>query len=175
MIRIATAECFTHGNVAREIHAFSRGYPRTYSWRLSPEQYRLSVVAGLFIPTLGGVRSILGFEPLPPADTLDDIKVYDQASDEVMAVKMAEAVRGRTGAVIGIGTTAGIGRGGIAIVSGTRKVLSTSDVYADLRFPDPGEIRRRQESGLFTALRLLERLLENDLPPGKPGEILRVS
>lgn len=174
IIRIATAECFTQGNVAREIHAFSRGYPRTYSWRLSPEEYRLSVVAGLFIPTLTGVRSILGFEPLPPVEILDDIKVYDQASDELMAVRMADAVREITGAVIGIGTTAGIGRGGIALVSGTRKILSTSDVYADLRSPDPGEIRRRQESGIYTALRLLECLLENDLPPGKPGEILRI-
>lgn len=168
MIKIATAECFTHGLVGREIHAFSRGYPSHYPWSLDPGKYPLSLVAGLFIPTLSGVRSILHFEPLPPKETLNDIKVYDQQADEAMALKMAEAIREITGSHIGIGTTAGIGRGGIALVADDITILATSEVYADLRTSDPASIMKRQESGIRTTLQILEGLLtEGTLPlPG---------
>jgi uncharacterized protein (UPF0254 family) len=168
MIRIATAECFTHGRVGREIHAFSRGYPSGYAWTLDPKDYRVSLVAGLFIPTLSGVRSVLGIEPLPPKETLDDIKVYDQASDKVMALKMAEAVKGITGSHIGIGTTAGIGTGGIALVTDKIRLLAGSEVYADLLTSNPALIMKRQESGVHAALRMLEGLLgdENSTLPG---------
>lgn len=167
IIRIAAAECFTQGNVGREIHAFSRGYPGMYSWGLSQENYRLSLVAGLFIPTLSGLRDILGIDPLLPAETIDNIKVYDQSSDVIMARIMAEAVREITGATIGIGTSAGIGKGGIALVTDTRIMAGTSSIYADLCTSGPGLICERQRSGLITTLKLLECLLENDFPPEK--------
>ena len=167
MIKIATAECFTHGTVGREIHAFSRGYPRTYAWTLDPKKFSLSLSAGLFLPTLTGVRSILRIEPLPPVETLNDIKVYDQESDEVMAVKMAEAIKTITGSDLGIGTTAGIGKGGIALVSDSIRLLSTTEVYADLRSSDPAQIHMRQESGIRKSLLLLERLLKGEFSSGE--------
>lgn len=167
MITIATAECFTHGRVGREIHAFARGYPARYAWTLDPERYALSLVADLFIPTLSGVRRILRFEPLPPQDCLDDIKVYDQEGDEAMAVKMAAAVREIAGSSIGIGTTAGIGQGGVALVAEGVTMTATSGVYADLRTSDPAAILRRQEAGMHTALRMLERYLGEEVGPGR--------
>ncbi|MDD5143609.1 UPF0254 family protein [Methanoregula sp.] len=173
MIRIATAECFTHGLIGREIHAFSRGYPRQYSWKLDPRRYRLSLVCGLFIPTLSGVRSILRISPVPPFEILDGIKVYDQESDDVMALRMAEAVREITRAHIGIGTTAGIGRGSIAVAGKELKLLTRSDVYADLRSSDPSVILARQESGIRKCLHLLEDLIGNDLQPSKDGNVIR--
>ncbi|KUK00612.1 MAG: hypothetical protein XD44_1329, partial [Methanobacteriaceae archaeon 41_258] len=81
MIRIATAECFTHGKIAREIHAFSQGYPLSYKWTIQPKDYKLSLIAGLFIPTISGIKKILKFEPPPPTEIMDDIKVYDEATD----------------------------------------------------------------------------------------------
>lgn len=176
MIRIATAECFTHGRVAREIHAFSRGYLSEYAWRLAPETVSLSLVAGLFIPTVEGVRTILRFDPLPPIETIQGIKVYDEEGDREMAVKMAMAVREITSSDIGIGTTAGIGRGGIAIVNGDMTLLSTSGVYADLWTSDPVSIMERQEGGIQTALMLLEDLLcERDVtsPTGGITGVIR--
>jgi Uncharacterized protein conserved in archaea len=161
-IKIATAECFTQGNIGREIHAFSRGYPTSYAWTLDPQTTGLSLVTGLFIPTLTGVRSILKIEPLAPVETISDIKVYDQEGDEVMAVRMAEAVKKITGCDIGIGTTAGIGNGGIALVSDEIQLLTTSGIYADLRSPDPAQILMRKEAGITKALRLLERQLEGE-------------
>lgn len=174
MIRIATAECFTHGHVGREIHAFSRGYPRGYPWRLDPAVHHLSLVAGLFIPTLSGVHHILGITPLPPFEIIDDIKVYDQESDEVMALKMAEAVREITRADIGIGTTAGIGKGGIAVVTRDIKLLTNAGIDVDLRSSDIDLILKRQESGIQKTLRTLECLLSHRIPPGNENEFVRI-
>lgn len=166
--RIATAECFTHGRVAGEIHAFSRGYPSRYLRTLDPKTCRLSIVAGLFIPTLSGVRSILQVEPLRPVTVIDEIKIYDQYGDEEMALLMAEAARTLTGADIGIGTSAGIGQGGIAVVSDGSTLSGSSEIYADLRRSDRALIREREESGVTVALCLLERLLEEE-DGGKPA------
>lgn len=173
MIRIATAECFTHGIVGREIHAFSRGYSRSYPWTIDPRTFRLSLVAALFVPTLSGVRHLLDIDPVPPLEILDDIKVYDQESDEVMALKMAKAVREITRSDIGIGTTAGIGRGGIAIVARDMRLLTATDVDADLRSSDHSVILKRQKSGVQKTLSALEALLTGTLPPSAEEGLVR--
>jgi len=160
-IRVATAECFTHGKVAEEVHAFSRGYPGNYTWRLSPEKYGLSLVAGLFIPTLSGVRTILRIDPLPVITSIDDIKVYDQDGDLAMALIMAEAVKSITGSEIGIGTSAGIGKGGVAIVCDAVKIINKTEISADLRSSLPSEILARQKSGIDIALLCLEKCLSD--------------
>ncbi|MBE2900249.1 hypothetical protein DNK57_05440 [Methanothermobacter thermautotrophicus] len=159
MMRVATAECFTHGFVAREIHAYSMGYPGGYKWSVDVE---VALVAGLFIPTLSGIRSILKFEPPEPSATLNDIKVYTEEEDKRVALMMARSVRELTSADLGIGTTAGIGRGGIAVVSEDREEVINSDVEADLRFSGADEILRRQKSGIHRALELFESFLKSD-------------
>ncbi|BDH78895.1 hypothetical protein MTTB_02740 [Methanothermobacter tenebrarum] len=159
LIRIATAECFTHGKIAREIHAFSQGYPLSYKWTINPKNYKLSLIAGLFIPTISGIKKILKFEPLPPTEVIDDIKVYDETADKKMAKKMAMAIKDITGADVGIGTTAGVGRGGIAVISDEIEAIGSSDVYADLRSSPATEIMKRQQSGVEKALKLLEDTL----------------
>lgn len=174
MITIATAECFTHGQVGREIHAFSRGYPAGRAWRLDPKKHCLSLVAALFIPTIAGVRSVLRFEPPPPVETLDGIKVYDQQGDGETALMMAGAVREITGADIGIGTTAGIGMGGIALVDDETALLATSGVYADLRSSDPASIMERQAAGIQTALSMLEGMVLGETPSLPEGAALTI-
>ena len=113
LLKISTAECFTHGKVGQEIHAFARGYPLTYPWEISHKEFKLSLVCGLFIPTLSGVEKVLGFEPIPPLYAPDDIKIYDQKRDQTMAIQMATSVRRLTRSHVGIGTSAGIGTGGV--------------------------------------------------------------
>lgn len=159
MLKVATAECFTHGKVAQELHSFARGYPCQYPFALQREEADISVVAGLFIPTISGVKTILRIEPLAPKTVMDDIKIYEQEQDCRMAMRMADAVMRLTGADIGIGTTAGIGNGAVAVV-GMGKIYSRiPDVYADLRSSDAKLLRKREKSGVFTALRLFEEFL----------------
>lgn len=173
MIRIATAECFTHGIVGREIHALSRGYPSGTGWTPDPSVPRLSLVAALFIPTLSGIYHILGITPLPPFAMIDDIKVYDQQDDEAMALMMAEAVRTITLADIGIGTTAGIGNGGIAVVARDIRLVTTSGIHADLRSSPPDCILKRQNAGVHKTLEVLEAVLLNRILPDEQDTIIR--
>ena len=164
-LKIATVECFTNGKVAGELHAFSRGYPYQYPFAINPDDIELSVVAGLFLPTLSSVKTILRIEPLEPKTVVDAIKVYDQENDCRMAFRMAEAVMRLTGADIGIGTTAGIGKGAVAVVA-TGKIYSrTSAVSADFRSDAPDILIKREKSGVFTALKLFEEFLTKGSNP----------
>lgn len=178
MIRIATAECFTHGILAREIHALAQDYEDNFA-----SNYRglvnkvqkdclkdailddkcsifdlkdLSVTCGLFIPTLDAVKSILKIEnPVEPLELVKGIKVYDDAGDIEMSILMAEAVKKISSSSIGIGTTAGIGYGGIAIVDDDMIISTSSDVSADLIKADSNNLYRRQKSGIEKTLKLL--------------------
>lgn len=178
MITIATAECFTHGILAREIHALAQDYENRFAsnyWKLINDAQKdclkdailkdkcsifdlrdLSVTCGLFIPTLDAVKSILQIEnPLEPLELIKGIKVYDDAGDIEMSIQMAEAVKKIAGTSIGIGTTAGIGYGGIAIVDDDMIINTSSDVSADLIKANSNDLHRRQKSGIEKTLRIL--------------------
>jgi len=156
MIKIATAECFTHGKIAQEIHAFSQSYPQNYRWKLDPSVFNISLVAGMFIPTIKGVENVLKFEPLPPLETINDIKVYNQEEDLEMAILMARAMKKITLSDIGIGTTAGVGKGGIAVCNDKFILSSSSEVETDLRNNNSDLIFKRQKSGIEIGLKLLD-------------------
>lgn len=159
IVRVALAECFTQGNVCREIHAHSMGYPLTYQWKRDSGRIPISVVAGLFIPTLSGIRTFLHFEPLIPAFVKNDIKIYDQEQDIQMALLMAQSVKTLSGADIGIGTTAGVGKGAVAVVYNGGSTVSTSDVYADLLSSPSWLIGERQRSGVKISLQIFESVI----------------
>ena len=88
-------------------------------------------------------------------------------ADELKAVaeeakNMAESVKKLTGADIGIGTTAGIGEGGIAVHGNETVVIGTSDVYADLTNIDNDLIFKRESFGIDNALGMLELVISKD-------------
>lgn len=178
MITIATAECFTHGILAREIHALAQGYEDNfgskYSYLVNEVQKDclkdailedkcsifdltdLSVTCGLFIPTLDAVKSILQIEnPVEPLELIKGIKVYDDSGDIEMSILMAEAAKKIADASIGIGTTAGIGYGGIAIVDDDVIISTSSDVSANLIDADSNNLYMRQKSGIEKTLKIL--------------------
>ncbi|ADC46384.1 hypothetical protein mru_0533 [Methanobrevibacter ruminantium M1] len=186
MITIATAECFTHGILAREIHALAQDYDDIFAssyWGLVNKVQKdcikdailedkcsifdlrdLSVSCGLFIPTLDAVKSVLKIEnPLEPLTLIDGIKVYDDDGDREMAILMAEAAKKVSGSDIGIGTTAGIGYGGIAIVDDDIVISTSSDVYADLVNVDSDDLYMRQRSGIEKTLKILIYYLNDNL------------
>lgn len=164
MIKIATAECFTHGKIGRELHALAQDYEGSFGrdYIEDPSQYggfdysQLSVTCSLFIPTIEAVQTVLQVpNPPEPQELIKGIKVYNEKQDLEVSGIMAEAVKNLTDCDIAIGTTAGIGRGGIAIVSDEYEILATSDVDTDLRDKNSETLFLRQESGINKALELL--------------------
>ncbi|MBV1768345.1 MAG: UPF0254 family protein, partial [Methanobacterium sp.] len=130
-IKISCAECFTHGKIAREIHSFAIGYPLNYKWDIKPSEVKTSFIGGVFAPTINSVESLLKIKPLKPLLTLEGIKVYEEKEDLIMASMMAQSVREITDADIGIGTSAGIGKGGIVVCNDKIILSCTSEVPAD--------------------------------------------
>jgi uncharacterized protein (UPF0254 family) len=161
MIKIATAECFTHGMIGRELHSFSRGYPSIIPSDFFKTPRDISVVCSMFIPTVESLKNVLGVEAPKPFETLDGIKVYREAEDRKVALLMAESVREISDADIGVGTTAGIGRGGIAFSTPRFNLVTSSMISIDLRSASPQEIISREESGTLEALKFLKNILEN--------------
>ena len=165
MLRVATAECFTHGYVGREIHASASGYTGELGSEILGTELegRVSVVAACFIPTISGLRGLLGVDPPEPDyTTKSGAKAYSEEKDREVAKLMARAVRERTGADVGIGTTAGIGRGAICLDDGRVTVVARTDVHANLLRPDE-RIARRQRQGVRRALLLFRAYVEGEL------------
>jgi uncharacterized protein (UPF0254 family) len=143
MIRVATAECFTHGMIARELH-------------LRRKRYGISVVCGLFLPTLESLR-VLGIKDLPkPVAIVDGIKIYDEEGDKIVAFEMARRVMEMFKTDVGIGSSAGIGRGCVAVVSKHHSIYAKTDVYANFLTSDEELILKRHRSGVEKALKLFE-------------------
>ena len=168
MIKIATAECFTQGKIGRELHAIAQGYEgefgRDYVKNL--EEYgdfdynELSITCSLFIPTIEAVVKILNVENPPKPDKLiKGIKVYDEKGDLNVSKIMARAVKDLTDCNIAVGTTAGIGRGGICIISEKYEISTTTDIYADLCENNSDDLFKRSENGIGKALEILLLLL----------------
>ena len=204
MITIATAECFTHGFIAHELHVLAQGYKDKFGSNFEDlinsiiqdyvedksdinkksnseynSQYNseynsenelstfnfddLSVISGMFIPTLTAVYNILKIkDPIEPISLIKDIKVYNTDDDRKMAIKMAEAVRNLSCSDIGIGTTAGIGYGGIAIVDKDMIIVTSSDVYANLIECKSDDLYNRQINAIKKTLRIFIYYLNKD-------------
>ena len=171
MIRIATAECFTHGEIGRELHALAQNYDGDFGCRYieNPEKYgdfdynELSVTCSLFIPTIEAVKKVLNVaNPPKPDNLIKGIKVYDEKGDMEVSKIMAQAVKDMSGCNIAIGTTAGVGRGAISIVTDSHEIIALSDVYADLNELNSKELFNRSQSGIKKTLEIILLFLNND-------------
>jgi uncharacterized protein (UPF0254 family) len=170
MIKIATAECFTQGKIGRELHAIAQGYEghfgREYVKNL--EEYgdfdynELSVTCSLFIPTLEAVVKILNVKnPPKPKKLIKGIKVYDEKGDIEVSKIMARAVKDLSDCNIAIGTTAGIGRGGICIITDEYEVSTTTGIYADLCENNSEDLFQRSQNGIRKTLEIILLLLND--------------
>lgn len=171
MIKIATAECFTHEKIGRELHAIAQNYEGNFGTEYikNPIEYgnfdysQLSVTCSLFIPTIEAVKKILNVENPPKPQTLiKGIKVYDESGDLEVSKIMAEAVKKLSDCDIAIGTTAGVGRGGISIISDKYEIMTTTDIYADLNELNSEELFNRSDNGIRKTLEIILLLLNND-------------
>jgi len=177
MIKIATAECFTHGKIAREIHALSQRYDGELGYNYTipfDTMSDLILVCGIFAPTVSALKNILKVEPPKPLKLIGEIKVYDGENDKKVAALMAKAVKDISNADIGIGTTAGIGRGGIAISTSSYTAVTTSGFYADLTSSCSSQILKRQKCGIEKALHLFSYILNDDLEELMEDEDIKI-
>lgn len=172
MIKIATAECFTQGKIGRELHALAQNYKGSFATEYVEDLKKygdfdcneLSVTCSLFIPTLEAVEKILKVENPPKPDMLiKGIKVYDEKGDKITSKIMAKAVKDLSDCDIAIGTTAGIGRGGISIISNEYEITTTTDIYADLCEKDSEKLFQRSENGIRKTLEILLLLLNDNI------------
>ena len=134
MIKIATAECFTHGKIGLELHTLAQNYEGNFGsgYVENIEEYgnfdytELSIICSLFIPTIDAVKEILNVKNPPRPDYLiKGIKVYDEEGDKKTSKVMAKAVMNITDCDIAIGTTAGIGHGAITIITPYYEITTT--------------------------------------------------
>ena len=172
MIKIATAECFTHGKIGRELHALAQNYEDNFGCEYiqNKEQYcdfdynTLSVTCSLFIPTIEAVKKILKIKnPPKPTTLIKDIKVYDEKGDKTVSKLMAMAVKDLTGCDIAIGTTAGIGRGAITIITPELEITTLTNINTDLRENNSEKLYERSQNGIEKALEIVLSYLNNDL------------
>ena len=183
MIKIATAECFTQGKIGRELHAIAQGYEgdfgREYVKNL--EDYgdfnynKLSVTCSLFIPTIEAVIKILNVDNPPKPDKLiKGIKVYDEKGDIEVSKVMAHAVKDLTDCDISIGTTAGIGRGGICIITDEYEISTTTGIYADLCENNSDDLFQRSQNGIRKTLEIILLLLNDRIDEIESLENIRL-
>ncbi|WP_405294917.1 UPF0254 family protein [Methanobrevibacter sp.] len=172
MKKIATAECFTHGKIGMELHALAQSYEGNFGCEYIKDisdygdfDYdELSVTCSLFIPTIEAVMKILNVENPPKPDKLiKGIKVYDEEGDKSASKIMAYAVKDLSGCDIAVGTTAGVGRGGITVITDEYEIITTSDVYADLCENDSEALFNRSESGIRKTLEIILLLLNGQI------------
>ncbi|MBR2556946.1 MAG: UPF0254 family protein [Methanobrevibacter sp.] len=167
MIKIATSECFTQGKIGRELHALAQDYEGDFgceyidSKDFNPNE--ISVTCSLFIPTLEAVEKILNVEnPPKPKQLIKGIKVYDENGDAIVSKIMAQAVKDLSDCDIAIGTTAGIGHGGICILTDEYEITATTDVYADLSENNNETLFKRSEDGIKKTLEIMSLILNNE-------------
>ena len=171
MIKIATAECFTQGKIGRELHAlaqnyegnFGNEYTKNFKENCDFDYDNLSVTCSLFIPTIEAMKKILNVDPPKPDMLIKSIKVYDEKGDKIVSKIMAQAIKDLTDCDIAIGTTAGIGHGGISIITDKYEITTTTDVYADLCENDSEKLFQRCENGIEKTLEILVLLLNNEI------------
>ncbi len=101
--------------------------------------------------------------PPKPNKLIKGIKVYDEKGDKKVSKIMAQAVKDLSNCDIAIGTTAGIGHGGISIVTNDYEIMTTTDVYADLRENNSEELFQRSENGIKKTLEIILLLLNNEI------------
>ena len=72
---------------------------------------------------------------------------------------MAQAVKDLSDCDISIGTTAGMGRGGICIITDKYEIITTTDIPADLCENNSEELFQRSEDGIKKTLEIILLLL----------------
>jgi len=158
MISVATVECFTHGKIGMILHKMAMGYEDVKDHPYYPIfNGNIYVVASMFLPQRDVIKNILGIEIPPPDHPFKYAKVYREERDLEVAYLMAKGLKEKVGCNISIGTTAGVGRGGICILTDRSKYLFTTDIYGNVLTGE--NLIERSEDGVSKTLDKLVEIL----------------
>ncbi len=147
MITLATAECFTLGKIGTTIHKISSNYEEYKNHKYSPIlKNKIIVLSSLFLPSTISIENLLNIK-LPKSDyNYKFSKAYNEKNDLIVAELMAKGIKNKLNPDIAIGTTAGVGKGGICIITNYNKYLFTTDINGDLI--NKKNIVLRQKNGI---------------------------
>ena len=97
-----------------------------------------------------------------------------EKGDKTVSRIMAQAVKDLSDCDMAIGTTAGVGRGGICIITDEYEILTTTDVYADLCENNSENLFQRSEDGIRKTLEIILLLLNGELDKIKSLENVEI-
>ncbi|WP_456418765.1 UPF0254 family protein [Methanocaldococcus infernus] len=158
MITVGTAECFTHGQIGLTIHKASAGYPNIeYKF---PEKIReVRVLTSMFIPSIYAAEKLLDISLPEPDFEYKYAKAYSEEKDLLVAKLMAKSLKEKLNLDIAIGTTAGVGRGAIAIITNKKEEVFTTDIYANLLTFE--NVLERQKRGIELGIKKFIEILKD--------------
>ncbi len=159
MITVATAECFTHGKIGTTIHKIASGYDEV---KESPHyKYingKIKIISAMFIPSKYGAEKLLNIKLPEPDYNYKYAKAYSEENDLKVAYLMANGIKNLLNCDIAIGTTAGVGRGGICILTDKNRYIFTTDIYGDLVIGK--NIMERQKNGIEKTMNKFVEILK---------------
>nr|WP_209731824.1 UPF0254 family protein [Methanococcus voltae] len=164
MITIATAECFTLGRIGVNIHKIASNYPEMDCFLQENPEYNTlhnsKVLTAMFIPSKECAETFLNIS-LPKSDyEYNYSKAYTQSNDELVAELMAKGLKKITKCNIAIGTTAGIGKGAICIVTDHKIHKFTSDIEANLL--NKQNVSERQKNAIKKTIKKILKILKEE-------------
>jgi len=158
-MKVATAECFTHCQIAVRIHRLSAPYCKD---RRMP----VEVVWGGFFPNVESVKTILNLELPKPEYNLNGIKVYNEENDLKVSFLICKKIKGLFSSHISIASSAGIGRGAVVINYKGEYFYLRSKHSVDLRKADKKKVLLRSRSAVERTIKSVESLIKG-LPTPK--------
>ena len=161
MITVATAECFTHGKIGITIHKMASGYDEVKEHPYY--EYingNVKVMASMFIPSKYSAEKLLNVELPEPDYAYEYAKAYSEENDLKVAYLMAKGIKNILNCDIAIGTTAGVGKGGICILTDNSKYVFTTDIQGDLI--KGKNIIQRQKNGIEKTINKFVEILKKE-------------
>ena len=163
MITLATAECFTLGKIGTTIHKIASGYEECKNHKYyNIINGNVKIISSSFIPSIEGAEKLLNLKhPLPKCDyEYNYSKAYTEKNDLKVAYMLAKGLKNTLNCNIAIATTAGVGRGGICIISDKNEYLFTTDIEGDLI--SKKNIIQRQKNGIDKTINKFVEILKKE-------------
>ncbi len=153
ILTFASAECFTHCEIGMKTHLLSAPYRKN--------RLPISVKTVLFLPSRESVKTFLEVSLPKPDYEVEGIKIYKETENEEVVSLLVKELKKKTGADICISSSAGTGKGIVAILFKNKiHILKTVMEIKDFKKTTTQEVKKRKEEAVEKTLNFIEKLLE---------------